>query len=132
LSFPRASAHCGSLGNQISSNLAKLSVRGCRRGAAQNRYIPRHQIDCDGDLWDRTHPVSRGSKGIQIIGSLLFWCGAKAIKPVKFDENQKWIAKHQQAIAAHNARIGELLADLRFLDGYRTREWEINWPWVVG
>jgi len=48
------------------------------------------------------------------------------------DENQKWIAKHQQAIAAHNARIGELLADLRFLGGYRTREWEINWPWVVG
>jgi hypothetical protein len=48
------------------------------------------------------------------------------------EENHKWIAKHQAAIAARNARIGESLADLRELDGYRSREWEVNWPSVVG
>ena len=48
------------------------------------------------------------------------------------EEHQKWIEKHQAAIASHNQRIGELLADLRALDGYRTHEWEVNWPWAVG
>jgi hypothetical protein len=48
------------------------------------------------------------------------------------EEHQKWIAKHSQAIASRNERSGALLADLRELDGYRTREWEVNWPSVVG
>jgi hypothetical protein len=48
------------------------------------------------------------------------------------DEHQKWIEKHQQAIALSNARIGELLSDLRELDGYRTHEWELKEPWAVG
>jgi hypothetical protein len=48
------------------------------------------------------------------------------------EENQEWIAKHQAAIASRNQRIGELLGDLRDLDGYRTREWEVNWPWAMG
>jgi hypothetical protein len=46
------------------------------------------------------------------------------------DEHQKWIAKHSQAITSRNARIGELLADLRDLDGYRTHDWEVDWPWA--
>ena len=37
------------------------------------------------------------------------------------DEHQKWIAKHQAAIASHNERIAQQLGELRELDGYRTR-----------
>ena len=44
-------------------------------------------------------------------------------------EHQKYIAKHQAAIASRNADIGELLGRLRELDGYRTYEREVNWPW---
>jgi len=43
------------------------------------------------------------------------------------EEHQKWIAKHQEAIRSRNVHLGELLAKVRELDGYRTYEREVEW-----